>query len=499
MDRARRPAAAVMLESKGRPLAPGRRDGAGAPAQRLRPRAGAGAEVARRAGGRAGPAGADRAAGGAGSDGARRCAAAAAGRPDLRLPADQPARRPVRRQPRWTWRSAGAARCGRRCARARTSGRTGGAAWAFFAALLARVDYVSPHALFAEALGPLGGRARLFARLGPEAAEPVDELLNAALAYGRMHPPSLQGFLHWLRRSGAEVKREAEGAGSLVRVMTVHGAKGLQAPLVILPDTTSLPPDEGSILWATDPADRPRRCRSGRRARSCAAPPLRRLRDAAAQRRMEEHNRLLYVALTRAEDRLLVCGWQTRRGPDDACWYRLVERGFDGLPARSARRSRPGTASVRRYATPQLRAAGAQVRRARRGRGGDAAALGRRGARLARRAAARRTGAGRSGWRPAGRRAWSWGRCRPPPRRWRRARPPATGSAAGQLLHALLQHLPGSAARSGAPRRHGPGWTGPATACRPARRRRCAARCWRSWTIPIWRRCSGRAAAPRCR
>ncbi|HEY2417893.1 MAG TPA: hypothetical protein VGH84_08235, partial [Steroidobacteraceae bacterium] len=99
------------------------------------------------------------------------------------------------------------------------------AAWDFFATLLARVDYVSPHALFAEALGPLGGRARLYARLGPEAAEPVDELLNAALAYARSHPPSLQGFLHWLRRSGAEVKREAEGAGSLVRVMTVHGAK----------------------------------------------------------------------------------------------------------------------------------------------------------------------------------------------------------------------------------------------------------------------------------
>src|SRR6185503_15111543 len=205
------------------------------------------------------------------------------------------------------------------------------AAWSFFAALLARVDYVPPYALFAEALGPLGGRARLYARLGPEAAEPVDELLSAALAYGRMHPPSLQGFLHWLRRSGAEVKREAEGAGGLVRVMTVHGAKGLQAPLVILPDTTALPPDEGALLWAGDPATgsqvpiwSPRR-----ELRSNA---VQRLRDAAATRRMEEHNRLLYVELTRAEDRLVVCGWQTRRGLDDACWYRQVERGFEGLP-----------------------------------------------------------------------------------------------------------------------------------------------------------------------
>jgi ATP-dependent helicase/nuclease subunit A len=226
------------------------------------------------------------------------------------------------------------------------------AAWMFFAALLARVDYVSPHALFAEALGPLGGRARLYGRLGPEAAEPVDELLNAALAYSRMHPPSLQGFIHWLRRSGAEVKREAEGAGSLVRVMTVHGAKGLQAPLVILPDTTSLPPDEGSILWATDPAtSRAVPIWSPRREVRCLA--AQGLRDAAMRRRMDEHNRLLYVALTRAEDRLLVCGWQTRRGLDERCWYRLMEHGFDALPGERA--SFEGwDGERRRYATPQV-------------------------------------------------------------------------------------------------------------------------------------------------
>jgi ATP-dependent helicase/nuclease subunit A len=225
------------------------------------------------------------------------------------------------------------------------------AAWAFFAALLSRVDYVPPHALFAEALGPLGGRARLYARLGPEAAEPVDELLNAGLAYGRMHPPSLQGFLHWLRRSGAEVKRESEGAGSLVRVMTVHGAKGLQAPLVILPDTTSLPPHEGSILWATDPAtSRDVPIWSPRRELRCVA--AQRLRDRAHVLRMEEYNRLLYVALTRAEDRLVICGWQTRRDLDDTCWYRLVERGFAALPA-VCEPFGTWEGDVRRHATPQ--------------------------------------------------------------------------------------------------------------------------------------------------
>lgn len=204
------------------------------------------------------------------------------------------------------------------------------AAWDFFTTLLARVDYLSPHALLSRALGPLGGRARLFARLGAEAAEPIDELLHAALAYARTHPPSLQGFLHWLRRSAAEVKREQEVAADAVRIMTVHGAKGLQAPLVILPDTTALPPEEGGLLWADDPATgRAVPIFSPRRELRCEA--AQRLRDAAATRRTEEHNRLLYVALTRAEDRLVVCGWQTRRTLPDTCWYRLVERGFDRL------------------------------------------------------------------------------------------------------------------------------------------------------------------------
>jgi len=205
-------------------------------------------------------------------------------------------------------------------------------AWDFFATLLARVDYVSPYALLAEALGPLGGRVRLYARLGPEAAEPVDELLHAALSYAQMHPPSLQGFLHWLRRSGAEVKREQEGDANAVRVMTVHGAKGLQAPLVVIPDTTALPPDEGSIIWAEDPQTRvsvPLFC--PRKEFRCQA--VQRIRDDLSRRRTEEHNRLLYVALTRAEDRLVVCGWRTRRGVPDACWYNVVARGFERLEA----------------------------------------------------------------------------------------------------------------------------------------------------------------------
>ena len=203
-------------------------------------------------------------------------------------------------------------------------------ACAFIEALLARVDYITPHALLVEALGPLGSRARLLGRLGPEAAEPIDELLGAALAHAGTHPPSLQGFVHWLRQSGAEVKRQAEEAGRTVRVMTVHGAKGLQAPLVILPDTTSLPPDGGGLAWT--PEGTP--LWSPRSELRCAA--VDRLRAESRQARMEEYNRLLYVALTRAEDRLVVCGWETRHALKDESWYECVRRGMVALDAGQA-------------------------------------------------------------------------------------------------------------------------------------------------------------------
>ena len=198
------------------------------------------------------------------------------------------------------------------------------------AGLMNRADHVTPHALLAEILGEAGGRARLLARLGPEAAEPVDELLRSALDYAALHPPSLQGFLQWVRSAGTEVKREAEGAGAAVRVMTSHGAKGLQAPLVILPDTTSLPPDDTSFSWLRDPAggaEWPVWKPTGEG--SCAA--LDGARAAAEADRIREYNRLLYVALTRAEDRLIVCGCQTSKALDPRCWYRLVEAGFARL------------------------------------------------------------------------------------------------------------------------------------------------------------------------
>ena len=200
-----------------------------------------------------------------------------------------------------------------------------------FATLLTRVDFAAPYALIADALGPLGGRARLYARLGPDAAEAVDELLSAALHFAALNPPSLQGFLHWLRQAGSEVKRQAESAADTVRIMTVHGAKGLEAPIVILPDTTGLPPPDHTLCWTRD-------SQSGahlplwtpHRDMRCQA--VNALHGSTEGARTEEYHRLLYVALTRARDRVLVCGWETHQ-PHEGTWYKLVERAMASLKA----------------------------------------------------------------------------------------------------------------------------------------------------------------------
>jgi ATP-dependent helicase/nuclease subunit A len=117
-------------------------------------------------------------------------------------------------------------------------------------AWLARADFLRPFDLFARVLYQEGGRARLLDRLGPEADDPLDEFLSLALAYERAAVPSLQDFVAWIEAGQAEIKRDLERpVRDEVRVMTVHGAKGLQAPIVFLPDTTQVPGDRERLTW----------------------------------------------------------------------------------------------------------------------------------------------------------------------------------------------------------------------------------------------------------
>jgi ATP-dependent helicase/nuclease subunit A len=210
-----------------------------------------------------------------------------------------------------------------------------GAAHRYLGDLLARVDFARPFDLYADLLSRGGGRKALQARLGFEALDPIDEFLALALAYERKHVPSLQGFLHWLANGAVEIKRELdEGARDKVRIMTVHGAKGLQAPIVILPDTTQLPQARPNLLWLRDGGD-------GGAESLLLWSPRKDLDEAVARaaraedrvRQMEEYRRLLYVALTRAEERLYVGGWRTKQMKKDVpadCWYSLIAAGLRG-------------------------------------------------------------------------------------------------------------------------------------------------------------------------
>jgi ATP-dependent helicase/nuclease subunit A len=192
--------------------------------------------------------------------------------------------------------------------------------------LLAEADFVPPYELFARLLGAGEGRRRWLARLGEEAADPLDEFLAQALLYEREAAPSLQGFLAWLEQGQLQVKRDLEASGQAVRIMTVHGAKGLQAPIVFLPDSTSLPQAGQTLL--TDPARR-LVLRGG--ALAGAVPFAAALQEAEKRATAEEYRRLLYVALTRAEDRLYLCGAVGARGLAEGSWYALAAEALAGL------------------------------------------------------------------------------------------------------------------------------------------------------------------------
>ncbi len=207
------------------------------------------------------------------------------------------------------------------------------AAHAFLSNALGRADFTPPYEFFAYALGEHSGRAKLLARLGPEASDAIDEFLSLALGYEAIATPSLEGFLHWVERGDAEIKRAMERGRNQVRVMTVHGAKGLEADIVILPDTTSLPDPpgrRGELLYRETGAIYPIR-----NADACDAVLV--AKEAAKQEALREYRRLLYVALTRARDRLYICGFENRNGVREGCWYQLAENAMARLEAKGVR------------------------------------------------------------------------------------------------------------------------------------------------------------------
>lgn len=206
-------------------------------------------------------------------------------------------------------------------------GRGKGSLWEraenrFLSALLSRVDYDSPLELYTYVLEVAGGRKAFTRRFGPQVNDVLDEFLNLAAQYSQSHTPSLQGFLHWVNAGKTEIKRDLEHGGNEVRVMTVHAAKGLQAPIVFLPDCGVEPqPRTPRLLWLENGVIfNPK---SEKRPALCGG-MLHTLRTG----RQAESMRLLYVAMTRAEDELYICGHEPSRANSEASWHDVVSQGL---------------------------------------------------------------------------------------------------------------------------------------------------------------------------
>jgi ATP-dependent helicase/nuclease subunit A len=237
-----------------------------------------------------------------------------------------------------------------------------------------QADRLPPFELYAGVLDREGGRAKMLARLGTEAADAIDEFLSLALAHDEAAPPSLQGFLCRLREGQREVKRDMEQGRDEVRVMTVHGAKGLEAPIVFLPDTCSTrSARQPNALITLDDAER----RSGIPPPflwpikgTSKVPAVQAAKAQVALAETEERNRLLYVALTRARDRLYVAGFEGVRPPPADCWYNLIT---EGLRGRLEEITDPDGRTVRQLHSAQ--AAPAAAGKARAGASIDAAPL----------------------------------------------------------------------------------------------------------------------------
>lgn len=200
---------------------------------------------------------------------------------------------------------------------------------AFLQRLHAMADHVQPYEFYATILGPLDGWTRLMQRLGLDAADPIEEFMSAALDFGRMHTPSLEGFLHAVERSDTEIKRDQDRSDGAVRVLTVHGSKGLEAPIVILPDTFTTPEHgrhDATLLQAGDTPLWKVETAWDEAVRRTA-------REAGREERMREYRRLLYVALTRPRDQLHVCGFRQERGGSQRNWHELVAAAMQRIGA----------------------------------------------------------------------------------------------------------------------------------------------------------------------
>ena len=189
-----------------------------------------------------------------------------------------------------------------------------------------------PFEFFNYILSELHGRQKFIARLGFECEDALDEFINLSLSFEHDHIPSLELFIEWMQQDDVEIKRNLEQNNiDAVRLMTVHGSKGLQAPIVILPDTVRVrtAKQEAGWLYDKDTLFYPL-------GKNSYETTCRRLKEEEKSLSLEEYHRLLYVALTRAEECLCICGYKKKNNPNLESWYEICQNALKPLMSQSS-------------------------------------------------------------------------------------------------------------------------------------------------------------------
>lgn len=195
--------------------------------------------------------------------------------------------------------------------------------------LLKKVDFLTPFEIFSYVLETLDGRKKLASRLGDEINDPVDEFISAAIDYENSHTPSMQGFIHWINSGEQQIKRDLEQSANEIRIMTVHGSKGLQSPIVILPDSTETPTSVSkmqSIFWVD--GKNPVLLWPAISANDNNL--IKNIKSSLNKNEMDEYLRLLYVAMTRAKDELYVMGYEKNKDKKTS-WYNLIKNSLQKI------------------------------------------------------------------------------------------------------------------------------------------------------------------------
>ena len=209
----------------------------------------------------------------------------------------------------------------------------------YLSQLMTQAGALRPYDFYASCLhkscpaDPEGSALRAIQkRLGQDVLDPLEEFLSAALNYETNNVPTMQGFIYAQRDNMTEIKRDQEEAKGEVRIMTVHGSKGLQAPIVYLPDTTlsyhARSKNRPNLIWPN---------RSGLStplwapSKSWQSHIFKQACDNAEHYYDSEYQRLLYVALTRAEDQLIICGAEPKTQMLDHSWYAICQNAFDKM------------------------------------------------------------------------------------------------------------------------------------------------------------------------